>query len=382
MLTPVAPEMRFVLAAVRRDAGAARARADAAAAVADWSRVAQLAAANDVAWWVARALPPDAVPEAVHEWLGDAARNVALASLAGTRELSALVRLLEAAGVRAVAYKGPALSVDVHGDAGARGFTDLDLLVAERDRDRALRALLAAGYRSPAGYTPAEERFYSAWEGVAQLARGAELPVELHWRCQAPRYGGPQDPADVVARAVPCDVAGGRVLVPAPVDLAVLLALHGVKHAWQSLLWVADFTASMLRPSFDWALLDQRAGEWRVRRAMAEALLVAHDLLALEVPDAWLRVALADAPVRRLATAACGRILGAAGVEDVGQPSTARYDLQWLDGSWAKLRYLALAAALPTPQERKMARFPDALLPLAYPVRAWRLLHHAFGRRA
>jgi hypothetical protein len=56
--------------------------------------------------------------------------------------------------------------------------------------------------------------------------------------------------------------------------------------------------------------------------------------------------------------------------------------LQRLDGAWAQARYLALAAALPTPQERAMAPRLDALLPLAYPMRAWRLLRNAVGRRA
>jgi len=46
------------------------------------------------------------------------------------------------------------------------------------------------------------------------------------------------------------------------------------------------------------------------------------------------------------------------------------------------VRYLALAAALPTPQERTRAPLPDALLPLVYPMRAWRLMRHALGRRA
>lgn len=377
------PELHFVLAALRHDRDLAAVVA-AASVVRDWTLVADLAVRHDVTWWVRRALPEGA-PLQARQALEDASRAVAMAALAGAGELARLMRVLAAADVRAVAYKGPALAADVHGELAVRRFTDLDILVAEHDRDRAQGAMLAAGYRRPDGYRDAEARFYSTWEGVVHLQRDGELPVEVHWRCQAPRYGAPQDPAPVVARAVSCGVGGSQVLVPAPVDLAVLLALHGVKHAWTSLLWVVDFAEAVARPGFDWAGFEARAHEWGVARAAHDALLVAHSLLHSVVPPALLSRARADARAVRLADEAVSGLRTADvtpnASPNAGRESTARYDLQWLNGPWARARYLALAAVLPTPQERQLARLPDALLPLAYPLRAWRLARHAFGRR-
>ncbi len=376
------PDVDFVLAALRRDAGAVHAQREAAARVDDWAAVARFAAAHDVSWWVARALPAEGVPSGVLAALVDAVRETALHALAAARQLAELSRVLGDAGVRAVAYKGPALSIDVHADLAARNFDDLDILVGESDRDRARGALAAAGYASPTGHSEREEKFYSRWEGVAHFARDGALPVELHWRCQAPRYGGPQDPADIVARARPCALGGGAVFVPSPEDLGVLLALHGVKHAWRYLQWVADFSAAVSRPAFDWTRFVSLADSWGVRRATHCAVLVAHDLVALEVPAALLRLARDDARAEFLARGVVARLTLARVAPEIGAESTARYDLQWLDGAWAKARYLALAAALPTPQERQVAKLPDALLPLAYPLRAWRLFQHARGRRA
>ena len=374
--------MAFVLAALRCDAGAAQAQRVAAERVTDWQAVARLAEVHAVEWWVARALPAAGVAEEVRAALRDAVREVTLSAMAGARQLTELSRVLAAARVPAVAYKGPALALDVHGDLGARRFADLDLLIAEADRARALVALRGAGYASPSGYTEREERVYSRWEGVAQLARGGDWPVELHWRCQAPRYGGPQDPAAVVARARPSALGGGAVLVPSPEDLGVLLALHGVKHVWTTLLWLADFVAAMSRPGFEWVVFTSRADEWHVRRAVHYALLVAHDLVALDVPLALLEASRADARAAALARAVSARLTLDPGAPDIGAESTPRYDLRWLEGTWARARYLALAAALPTPQERRVAPLPDALLPLAYPLRALRLMGHAFRWRA
>lgn len=371
-----------MLTALRRDAGASRAQRDAAKRVDDWQAVARFAAEQELTALVARALPSEGIPDAVRSALDVAVREAAVAALAGARQLVELSQVLQAAGVRAVAYKGPALASDVHGELGARRFSDLDILVSECDRERARAALVAAGYASPHGYSRREEAFFSRWEGVTQLTRADECPLELHWRCQSPRYGGPQDPADIVARARPCALGGGTVLVPSPEDLGLLLALHGVKHAWTYLLWVADFAAAVSRPGFDWALFASRAASWGVRRAAHYAVLVAHEFALVDVPAAVLREARDDVRAAFLARAVVVRLTLALDAPDIGAESTARYDLQWLDGPWAKLRYLVLAVVLPTPQERRLVRLPDALLPLAYPVRAWRLLRHAWSRRA
>ncbi|MBA4070296.1 MAG: hypothetical protein C0497_00410 [Gemmatimonas sp.] len=383
MTTRVSPELQFVLAAVRRDAAAAEARVRAAGAVSDWDAVVSLAERREAEWWVWRALPAAGVPEAARDQLGAAVRALARQSLAGVRELLALVRALEDAGVTVVAYKGPALAADVHGDVGARRFTDLDLLVSERDRARARAALRAIGYSSPGGYSEREERFFSAWEGVLHFsAEHALLPVELHWRVQAPRYGAPQDPASILESARRCDLGAGSVLVPAMETQAVLLALHGVKHAWTSMLWVTDFARAVDRDGFDWVRFEAETARWGVRRAVHDALLVAHDLLSLAVPDHWLARARADAAAARLAADAVRGLVSDADSPNAGRESTARYDLQWLGSTRARLRYLALAAALPTPQERAAVRLPDVLLPLAYLVRAWRLLRHVLARNA
>jgi hypothetical protein len=384
-MTPVIgdPELAFVLACVRSDAGAAAARASAAREVRDWRRVAELAHLYEVPWWVVRSLPAEGVPTDVRDGMREAMRDLARRAMAGTRELLALLETLTRHGVQVLAYKGPALAVDMHGDLAARRFTDLDLLVARRDLPEARAALLAAGYRRPRGLTEREARFYHAYEGIEPFEGDATAwPVELHWRCQARRYGAPQDPAPLFASARRVTIGGTDVLVPGAEALAALLALHGVKHAWGSLLWVADFAHAVQRDGFDWARLSAIAAEWRQERALNDALLLAHTVLAVDVPIALRDRAQRDARAVRLSRAAADALLGRTGGDDVGRESTVRYDLQWVGGGWLRARYLLLAAALPTPCERRALRLPDPLLPLAYPVRMLRLLGRTLGQLA
>lgn len=369
------PELQFVLASVR-----ASGRAVDAATVGDWARVAALAVRHDVPWWVWRALPSEGA-DAARASLHDPVRTLAMAALDGTAQLLLLVRAFETAGVPMVAYKGPALAADVHGDVAARRFTDLDLLIAEHDRAAAEQVMRQAGYAPPAGYTERELRFYSTWEGVSHFACEGRLPVELHWRVQAPRYGAPQDPHDIVRGARRGALGGGVVPLPDAETQGVLVALHGVKHGWTSLLWAVDAAHALDRAGFDWSRCQSIAAQWGTSRALHVAVLVVTQLALGEVPADVLTAAQRDAAAVRLADDAARGLMSDAAHPNAGRESTARYDLQWIEGAWRRARYLALAAALPTPQERKAARLPDALLPLAYPVRAWRLLRRASGAR-
>ncbi|MBI2407091.1 MAG: nucleotidyltransferase family protein [Gemmatimonadetes bacterium] len=370
----------FVHAALRRDAEAGGA-AEAAAAVRDWSAVLRLAQEQDVVWWVARALPASA-PDEVHGAIAESMRAQALGALAGAQQLLSLMTVMREAGIRAAAYKGPSLAIDLHGDLTARRFCDLDILVARRDIDRALRAIGDAGYAQPPGLTERAEHFYSRWEGVMHRVRGDGLPVELHWRCLAARYGGPGDPEALLARTRACSLGGSRVEVPDQTDLAVLLALHGVKHAWRLLLWVVDYSAAVDRPDFDWDAYLARARGWGVRRAVLYAALVAQAIAGVPLPRRVEVAARGDRAAVLLAAAIVARHREARATDIVGGDSEPRYDLRWQDGVLAKLRYLALAAALPTPRDLDAVHLPDRWLLLSYAVRAYRLMWHAMGRRS
>lgn len=379
-VTPVpSSAIAFVHAALRRDAVAGGAMRE-AGEVQDWPAVVRLAHEQDVLWWVARALPAE-VPREVRASVADALRAQTFAALAGARQLLELLSVLRDAGIQAAAYKGPALAVDVHGDLGARRFFDLDVLVARLDRDRAARVIGEAGYARPASLSSRAERVYSRWEGVMHRERIDSLPVELHWRCQAARYGGPGDPAQVLSRTRTCELGGGRVTVPAATDLAVLLALHGTKHAWRLLLWVVDFAAAVDRADFDWEAYLERAREWGVRRAALYAALVAQAIAGVGLPRRVADVAQRDRPAVRLAAAIVARHRGVSADAHVGGDSEPRYDLLWQDGFAARLRYVTIAAALPTPRDRDAFHLPDGWLALSYPARAWRLLRRAADHR-
>lgn len=111
--------------------------------------------------------------------------------------------------------------------------------------------------------------------------------VELHWRLSHnPHLPVPLPPPHAWESVA---LAPGQTVrtLPQPLRLAYLCH-HGAQHSWQRFKWVADIAALLAQG--DAAHLDEllrtadRDGTWR---PVGQALLLAVDLLALDLP-AWI----------------------------------------------------------------------------------------------
>ena len=182
------------------------------------------------------ALPPTVAAKLRAIGLANAQQGLARAA-----ELTRITDLLERQGIRHLAFKGPLLSVQLHGEAGVRHAGDLDLLLAAEDVPRADAALREAGYRRAyPGFelTPFRWRkFLDLHHEVSLLHAQRGVTVELQWRLE----GLPDTSFDALWQArVPVALAG-RGLMTLPEELGALyLFTHGAKHGWLALCWLLD----------------------------------------------------------------------------------------------------------------------------------------------
>ena len=99
---------------------------------------------------------------------------------------------LQAAGLRALLLKGPALALQTTGQAWSRGGGDVDLLVAPTDLPAAVAVLAELGFRGPPGHFPRD--LGSFWGRYARWAshelslwREGSPWLDLHWALCTPR---------------------------------------------------------------------------------------------------------------------------------------------------------------------------------------------------
>ena len=143
--------------------------------------------------------------------------------------------LLEDAGIRAVAVKGPFMARSLHGDAALRPSNDVDLLVKPADFTRALDTLGTEGYVPVKGTLWREG--LPLFETTLHAAQRWRPPVDLHWRMHW--YD-----TSYTDRFVDAATAhDGEPRRPTPIDELVMLLLVFSRDGLWGLRPVADVAA-------------------------------------------------------------------------------------------------------------------------------------------
>ncbi|MFZ6027634.1 MAG: nucleotidyltransferase domain-containing protein [Chloroflexota bacterium] len=218
-------------------------------------------------------------------------------------ELGVIHRAFVSAGIRFCSLKGPWLSERLYGSSNMRSSGDLDLLVAPEAMEAADSALLAQGYvrtEPTIDLSPQQwQRYRQIVHHVAYKHPKRGIPIELHWALATPELIPPQVTQRFLSRA---NLApGSKALVLNDEDLLCYLIVHGARHAWEELKWLADIAAFLRQsPGPDWAFVQEQMSSMGLPRLLGQALLLARDLFSAPIPPS-LWPLLEDRAVQKLA---------------------------------------------------------------------------------
>jgi len=341
----------------------------------DWDLFLQTAQRHAVLPLVHRALGQHpGVPGPTSVVLESVFRQHALRSVVLTAELMRLLDGFVEQGVSLLPYKCPTLAQQLYSDVALRSFSDLDLLVRIGDVQRAADALATLGYAADQPVPPARRAAHLALASEQMFRRttGAVL-VELQWRI-APAYFSVDFDWDWFWRtAVRVTLGGRQVPALAPEALLLVLSVHGAKHRWESLVWIADI-AQLLRKysDLDWDSVLRTARSLGIERLLFLALAVAEKILAVSPPDAVRRLVASDPTLpwlcREVEHSLASEVRGVASLSDHWFSLRGRE--RWRD----RVRYVARLGLTPNPQDWALLPLPPVLSPLYFCVRPVRLL--------
>ena len=346
----------------------------------DSGETARVLIANRLAPAVSRALaahkltadsgaPAHAFAPVLHAEARRAAEH-SLVALAGLREIA---DLLDAAGIRWMLWKGPALAMQVWGDATRRDFTDLDVVVLPEDLAVARAALERAGWRARDAMPPRAERAIHAGSGAYPLERAGRPLLELHWTFSGTNYPAVASVAEVLARAEHLTIAGRTILTPSGADALLLLALHATKHGWSQAEEVLSFARLASRDPAALGEASVRAAIAGVPRAMALAVELAERLASPGATGGQSRGAHtmdAGGETGVMVEACLARMCAG----DGAWRQTHAWTRSWISRPSDRARYYASALLRPTPQEWKWLRLSEPFVPLYPLVRIARLV--------
>lgn len=319
---------------------------------ADWTRLLVLAEEHGVAGHLTAGLrghAEDLVPPEIRQTLVDRQRAQIFFTLRLTAELFRLLDRFALEGIGALVVKGPVLAVQAYGDPAMRAYGDLDLLVRQRDIRRATELMIAAGYQSKvpwsaidAGKIPGQYFFFKP---------ESKLIVELHNDCTLRYFPRRLPLEEFFARQIRVRLDSREAPALSVEDELLLISVHGAKHFWERLLWIADVAALVSRQTgIDWERVRDSAKAVGAERMLHTGLRLATDLLKAQLPDKVQAMVQADVVAARLAEET-SKWLPAAGYAPMGLFERAALRLRMRGGLFAAPAYLLRLTFSPTEED-------------------------------
>lgn len=397
------PDFVLTAACCRWPASETRAAAIRAAAadIADWDEFLRQVKRQRVTGLVQEALSENVpspagikLPPTVAQALAAQARRIALLNLNYAAETARLQRAFADAGIPAPVLKGVALAQLAYGSLKTKHARDIDLLVPADRAQAALQLLERDGYRlsSPARHlNESERRSLIRYGREAELVHvGRKLQLELHWRAA----DNPLLLKGVGARTAAQDVTLSddvRVRTLALDDLFAYLCVHGARHAWSRLKWLADVNAliaSQASGDADVERLYRHAQKIGAGLCAGQTLLLCQDIFGLPLPASLAAEIAAKKRVTKLVAVALAAMTTprASGRADIGIAGVTRFIYtQFLLGQGLRFYAAQYRVASVAPLDVIRLPLPPALhflYPLLrLPLWLWRRGAMALGRR-
>src|ERR1043165_9012626 len=318
-------------------------------------------------------VPADYLQRLKINYQQNAARNVVL-----TGELLAIIISLEENGIESMPFKGPALAILAYDDLARRSLIDLDLIVRKRDVAKAYELLETRGYRSSTE-TQVGSVFEPSQHSIALARDAGRMIVELHWRISADLYAAALDLEALWDRLDTIVIRDTPVKSLPIEDYLLALCVHGSRHLWERLSWIADVAALIRQREIDWRRLSATAKSTGSERMLLLGLHLARKLSGVALPNELTERIESHPVITRLAEAIEAQLFSESETSRFSMRRVFQYQML-LRASWrARARYLLFALS-PSDRDLHAVSLPKLLRFLYYAIRPLRLMTQA--RRA
>ncbi len=156
-------------------------------------------------------------------------------------ELLRIMALFHHNGIKAIAFKGPTLAQLAYGDITQRQFSDLDILVSEKQLFKAAQLITREAY------TPMDSIEYLKNSAKLKIEKNYEfygikndIKVEIHWQLINSSFIKKFKDYDLFSTQQELKINGTSLPVLPSNILLIYLCNHGASHMWERLEWIVD----------------------------------------------------------------------------------------------------------------------------------------------
>ena len=332
----------------------------------DWQAFTLKATQHSLASIVGKSLAtiaPDLVPTELLDAFEIHAGRIGKRNRSLFAELTRLTQALNENGIEIIPFKGPVTAIEAYGNLAVREFRDLDFLVRDADLSAALGTLQRLGYERQHDLNPAQLSMIQRIQGQEVMTHNAlGLVVEPHTRLTSAKLALDIDHTGLWRRARQASVNGERMMLLAPEDHFILLAIHGGKELWWRINWACDVASFLAaHPQLDWTAIRERARAQGCLRMVLLAANLAQLYFGAELPDGVSDAIQTDPVLPLLVERVLERWLAG---EASGPPPTQSISMDLLrlhDGWPRRARYALRTWFLPGPSLIGWVALPERL---------------------
>jgi hypothetical protein len=178
------------------------------------------------------------------------------------------------------------------------------------------------------------------------------------------------DLAELRMRRELMNLTGREVLAFSPEDTLLLLSVHGSKHFWERLGWIADIAALMqAQRAINWNRVWERARAWRVQRMVLLGAGLAAEMFDADLPPQLSDCLRRDPAAQKMIATICKRFLASTQTQ-LGIFARFAFRVRMRGSLREGVPYAMRLTFQPTEQDRnRRAPFFEPLYALRRPLR-------------
>ncbi|WP_040952948.1 nucleotidyltransferase family protein [Gorillibacterium massiliense] len=340
----------------------------------DWNSFIQLVRHHRIGPYLYAAIKPigeGIIPEEVRQTLAMEAKMNMFQMLQLTGEVEKVTESFQAAGIRSLLLKGPALAKALYGDISLRISGDIDILIPVEKIEEAHKVLTDLGYCFIQGSAPhILEDWIRRDHHICFYHPENRVQIEVHWRLNPDM--GKEPEFDVLwERRQRSNVSKSEIYYLGKNDLFLYLVSHGARHGWFRLRWLLDIHRMALLEQ-DWPKIISLMQKYGFVKAGGQALLLAAAIFHTPVSSENKRLTKGKQPMKlaKLTLPFIREMIEFYGEEPVGKEISRKFDRYMFSMKSMRQKWAYFTNRLyPSSYDAKLLPLPAVLHFLYFPLR-------------
>lgn len=333
---------------------------------------------SSLVYWNIKTHFGNLIPESYLSQLESNYKNTAVRNMFLTDELLSILKEYNLNEIKAIPIKGPLIAEQIYENLTVREFIDIDILVYQKDVEKAKDILIQGGYSLKFDLSEEDDKAYRSSSFYLKdqkihytlVNEDKNISVELHWLFVPTEYSFSPNINNIWQRASYFELEGKEILSLSIEDLLLYLCIHGTKHHWMQLKWICDINELINKnKDLDWNKLSANAIKYKCERMILLGLKLTNELYHTELPTNLIKKIDSRKDIRRLTDEVISNLFA----ERYTFSFKNLFYLRAMENNVDRIRYITESYLVPTPKEFVLINLPKSLSFLYYFIRPVRL---------